>query len=74
MSALFLLCAAVCSRPSWLGLPAPESLKRNTDQIPPLALLLGHQSRSESVPQDWIAAGLHNRPRRLWEFFPGFPV
>lgn len=24
MSALFLLCAAVCSEPSWLGLPAPR--------------------------------------------------
>ena len=50
MSALFLLCAAVCSEPSWLGLPAPESLKREDGPDSPLALLLGHQSRSGSVP------------------------
>ena len=51
MSALFLLCAAVCSELSWLGLPEPESLKREDDgPDSPLALLLGHQSRSGGVP------------------------
>lgn len=33
MSALFLLCAAVCSEPSWLGLPAPRVPEKGTDQI-----------------------------------------
>ena len=37
MSALFLLCAAVCSEPSWLGLPAPRvPEKGKMDRIPHL--------------------------------------
>ena len=35
MSALFLLCAAVCSEPSWFGLPAPRvPEKGKMDRIP----------------------------------------
>lgn len=70
MSALFLLCAAVCSEPSWLGLPAPESLKREDDRIPHWRSFWG--IRAGLGVCLWIAAGLHNRPRRLWEVFPGF--
>ena len=41
MSALFLLCAAVCSEPSWLGLPAPESLKREDGPDSPVGAPFG---------------------------------
>ena len=50
MSALFLLCAAVCSEPSWLGLPALRVPEKETGPDSPLVLLLGHQSRSGGVP------------------------
>ncbi len=72
MSALFLLCAAVCSEPSWLGLPAPESLKRETGPDSPVGAPFGASEPVWGRASDWVAAGLLNRPRRLWEVFPGF--
>ena len=74
MSALFLLCAAVCSEPSWFGLPEPESLKREDGPDSPVGAPFGASEPVWEYASDWIAAGLHNRPRRLWEVFPGFPA
>ena len=74
MSALFLLCAAVCSEPSWLGLPEPESLKREDGPDSPVGAPFGASEPVWGCVSDWVAAGLHNRPLRLWEVFPGFPA
>lgn len=74
MSALFLLCAAVCSEPSWLGLPAPRVPEKGKMTGFPIGAPFGASEPVWEYASDWVAAGLHNRPRRLWEVFPGFPA
>lgn len=71
MSALFLLCAAVCSEPSWLGLPAPRVPEKEEPDFP-LALLLGHQSRSGSVPLIGSLRDFTIVPEGYGRVFPGF--